>query len=236
VKLFGLSGLLIAFLVLVGVIGLLNLSSSASIGRSNYTANTVPVEQLGVIRAYVGNLDADILHGLSGATGFTDAVGAFKLDAHGLDQTLKAYGRSGLSAAERPLYRSFKAQWAQYTTVAQTLGNQLGAGERQAALATYHASAWPLNSSLDHKAKQLVAINDRDAAAGAVSLTANYSSSRTLMLILIAAAILLGAASRLSSRPSSSVRSTRCWSRSARCSSTASPTSAKVCTRLPRAT
>ncbi len=191
-KLFGLSGLLIAFLLLIGVTGVVNLSSSASIGKSNYKNTTVPIEQVGEVRAYLGSLDTDVLRALSGNATPAAAASAFHADAQRLEAATKAYLTSKLVPAEKQLVAQMQPQWAQYKAVTATLFKQLRSGQRQAAQSLYNSTAGKLNSALDSEAAQLVTINDKHAAAGVASVQSNYSSSLTLSFILLPLAIALG--------------------------------------------
>jgi methyl-accepting chemotaxis protein len=193
VKLFALSGLLIAFLVLVGVIGLMNLSSSASIGDNNYKNMTLAIADLGQVRAHLGNLDSDVLRAMSGNMTAAAGASAFQSDVQGLEVALKSYGATKLAPAEQQTIATMRPQWAQYQTVAATLFKQLEAGQTKAADSLYNSTAGPLKNTLDSEASKLVDINSRNAAAGVASLNANYSSSQTIMFVVMAIAILLGA-------------------------------------------
>ena len=58
-KLLGLAGVLVAFMVVSGALGIVNISSSASSGDRLYNGATVPIERLESVETGLGNVDSD---------------------------------------------------------------------------------------------------------------------------------------------------------------------------------
>jgi hypothetical protein len=75
-KLYGLAGVLVASIVLVGLLGLVNLSSSASSGSDMYRNATLPIEHLGEARAQLANVDTGLLRALRTTSGASQDIAA----------------------------------------------------------------------------------------------------------------------------------------------------------------
>ena len=189
------AGVLLTFLAIVGVLGLTNLSSSASTGTAMYRDATLPIEHLGDARAEVGNADTDLLRALRDTTGSSQSVAAVQHDLAALQSAMKDYASSALTGSERAAYDQYRSDFTRYQAVTATLLKDLQAGDAQSraqAEKLYTSSAGPLNSKLDQTLNQITAINDREAAVGENALQANYSSSRTQTIVVLVLAIALG--------------------------------------------
>ena len=179
------------------MLGIINLSSSASSGSDLYRNATVPMEHLGVARAELGNADLDLVRALGSTTGASQDVAAFQKDSADVTTEMRAYAATSLSPSERRLYSQYQSEWTRYQAATGAIVKDLQAGDpasRASASKLYDSTAGPLNNTLDQTVNQLVSLNDKDAAAAELTLKSNYSSSRMLTLIVLAVAILVGGA------------------------------------------
>ena len=92
-KLLGLAGVLVALMVVSGVLGIVNISSSASKGDRLYANATVPIEHLVKMEGSLGNVDTDVLRTVSLGTGGTQYARAFQSDAAAVEQDMRALPR-----------------------------------------------------------------------------------------------------------------------------------------------
>src|ERR1700744_1833451 len=99
-KLYGLVGVMLAFLVLLGVLAIRDLDSSASLGTDMYGNATVPIERLMAVETKIGNLDADVLQGLVSPPRAKTSVAAFAAHSAELQKALSAYHSTSLSSKE----------------------------------------------------------------------------------------------------------------------------------------
>jgi Four helix bundle sensory module for signal transduction len=128
-KLYGLAGVLIGFLVLVGVLGLTNLASSASRSKDMYQNATLPIAQLDNARSQLGNVDADLVKAVTQTSGASQDLSAVQTDAGAYEQALiKTYASSALSPAEQAVYGPAQTAWSQLKDVAATIGKDVQAG------------------------------------------------------------------------------------------------------------
>jgi methyl-accepting chemotaxis protein len=194
-KLFGMAGMLICFMALLGVLGIINISSSATQGTDLYQNATKPIMQLEKVEVGLGNVDSDLARGIAAGSGRGQDVQAFATDAATVEHSMAAYHGTSLSPAEETGYSSFQTTWSQYTSQGRTIVGLVEKGtpaSLQAANTLYFSKSAPLNETLDQTLGQLVAINDAQARADAQSIKSNESSSVTLTIITLAVAMLTG--------------------------------------------
>jgi methyl-accepting chemotaxis protein len=195
-KLYALGGGLIALLVLMGVLAIINLSAAANQGRDLYKNATIPIGQLGTVRADLGNLDADLLRSFGMASGAAQSAQAIRTDTAATERALSAYQGSSLSPAEQRVYGRYQSLWSHYATVTATMSKLASAGtaqSRQAASRLYASSAGPENNTLDGYAAQLIKINDTQASGDSQRINSSSSSSTTLTIIVLILSMLFGA-------------------------------------------
>ncbi len=196
-KLFTVAGALVALMLLIGVLGLANMSSSASTGNDLYKNSTQPMQQLNDARAAIGNLDSGLLRAIADGTtaGTQKDIRQVQRDDAALSSAMHQYATGSLDANEQRVYAKFQADLARYEAVKTNLIKELLAGtpeSRDAAHQLYESQAGPLNEALDRDTGQLVNINNKSAAAGAQALNSNYSSSKTTTILILALAVCIG--------------------------------------------
>jgi methyl-accepting chemotaxis protein len=155
-----------------------------------YVNNTVTIAQLGQARAALANIDTGVLQGLRGESVGLQAAQDASTELQGV---MKQYTAGGLSGTEQSVYNQYAANFSRYQASLATLVKDLHAGNTQGANTIYNQTAGPLNNSLDQELKQLVTVNNNEAADNVKSLQASSSSSRTLTIAVLAIAIALGA-------------------------------------------
>ena len=193
-KLYGTVGLLVGFLVLMGVLAIDGLSSSASIGNDLYVNTMVPIEHLSEAQRGIGNVESDALGAVADPGGLNGYAQSFQADAQSVERAMRAYHATSISAAEERTYEQFATGWVRYKTVDQAVLNEVKAGNSRAATRLYLHTGGPINTALQSEVSQLTKTNDDQGAKQAAQIRSNKSSSTTLTLVILAVAILIGTA------------------------------------------
>ena len=193
-KLYGTVGLLVGFLVLMGVLAIDGLSSSASIGNDLYVNTMVPIEHLSEAQRGIGNVESDALGAVADPGGLNGYAQSFQADAQSVERAMRAYHATSISAAEERTYEQFATGWVRYKTVDQAVLNEVKAGNSRAATRLYLHTSGPINTALQSEVSQLTKTNDDQGAKQAAQIRSNKSSSTTLTLVILAVAILIGTA------------------------------------------
>lgn len=183
-KLLGLAGILVAFLVASGALGIVNIGSSAREGNHLYTDVVLPLGRLVNIEAAVGNADTDVLRTIGAGAQGSPYASAFKTDAATVAREMRAYQAGGLAGAEATAAQQFNSAWSQYVAAGQRSMALALKGRVQAANRAYFTKVSPINQRLDGALSQLVKINDVQAKAGVNAINSNKSSSTTLTIIV----------------------------------------------------
>jgi methyl-accepting chemotaxis protein len=193
-KLYGMVGLLVAFLVIMGILAISGLSSSASIGRNLYANTMVPIEHLGEADRSLGNAESDVLESTMDSKNLSQYFDSFQSDTASVEQAIAAYHGTSLSGQEEQVYNHFESGWARYKSVGVAVQKAVKAGNPAAAGALYMESGAPLNNSLQADLAQEVKINDGQGVLQAASINSNKSSSTTLTIVILLMAIGIGSA------------------------------------------
>jgi methyl-accepting chemotaxis protein len=191
-KLYGMAGVLVGLLIMTAVMALMNLSSSARLGRFLYTDPTTSIEHLQAVGTYVGNTDTDLARAVGTPTGSKRYLHDFASDSTALEAALNTYYGSGLTVDERGPYQQLKTSWGQYQSIGTSVRRLIGSGRQAAARQLYFAKAAAINDDVDAALTRLVGINESQAARSSRDISANYSSSRTVTVIAMVLAALLG--------------------------------------------
>ncbi len=193
-KLLGLAGILVGFMVISGVLGIVNISSSASKGDDLYQNATVPIEQLELVETSLGNVDSDLLKSFSTRGNAAQYGQAFQADSTALEQAFRAYRGSSLSGTELSNAQQFQSLWTQYRAAGESVVELAGKGETQSANSAYFGKAASLNGQLDQTLGQLVKVNDGQAGIDVQAIKANQSLSTTLTIVVLILSVLIGGA------------------------------------------
>ena len=206
-KLYGMAGILLALMALVGVLSIKNLASVDELGGSMYNDRVVPMNDLGKIRGLLGDIDSQVQRVVTDTSpqsadpaepptqigadsGYSDLV--FD-DEKGTNELLKKYKDRPLLAEEKKLLAEFEPKWAEYQKVYRDMFDAALAGREAEATRIYFESADQLYTELDLTAGELVSVNDKAAQALDSEISQTYESSRTQTIVLLLAALLLGA-------------------------------------------
>ncbi|MGH2886601.1 MAG: MCP four helix bundle domain-containing protein, partial [Solirubrobacteraceae bacterium] len=179
-KLLGLAGILVAFMVLSGLLGIVNISSSAAKGDDLYRNATVPIERLESVETGLRNVYGDLVKSFSARTGAAQYRQAFSGDATALEHDLNAYRSNSLTGTELADAQQFASDWSAYRTAGQSVVALAAKGDSQAANRLYFTKAASLNGQLDQELSRLIKINDTQAGTDVQAINANKSSSTTL--------------------------------------------------------
>jgi methyl-accepting chemotaxis protein len=193
-KLYGMVGLLVAFLVIMGILAISGLSSSASIGSDLYANTMVPVEHLGQADRSLGNAESDLLESMIDPKHLSQYAQSFQSDTASVDTAIAAYHGTSLSGSEERVYSQFASDLAQYKSVGAAVQKAVRAGHPTAASALYMKSGARLNNTLQADLAQEVKINDGQGVVQAGDISSNKSSSTTLTVVILALAVLIGSA------------------------------------------
>jgi methyl-accepting chemotaxis protein len=193
-KLYGMVALLVAFLLIMGILAITELSSSASIGSNLYANTMVPIEHLGQADRSLGNAESDVLESTIDSKNLSQYVDSFQSDTASVDQAIAAYHGTSLSSQEQQVYNQFESGWARYKSLGVAVQTAVKDGNPAVASALYMKSGAPLNNSLQADIAQEVKTNDGQGVLQAASINSNKSSSTTLIIVILLVAILIGSA------------------------------------------
>ena len=191
-KLLGIAGLLLTLMVLNGVIAIHNLGAVGQKGGSMYADRVVPLRDLGEARALLGDIDSQTLRSFGTTADTEPMVAAAKTDQAKLDALIAGYEATFLVDAEKRGLRSFHRDWAAYRRAFAAV-QALGVANRNTeASALYFAKAAPLYAKVDADLHGLIGVNDTVAKQINADIQHTSSSSRTLTIVLLLAAIVFG--------------------------------------------
>jgi methyl-accepting chemotaxis protein len=191
-KLLGLAGVLVAFMVVSGLLGIVNIGSSATKGDDLYRNATVPIERLGSVETGLGNVDTDLLKSFSARGGAAQYGQAFHADGLALERDLNVYRSTSLSGAELAAAQQFQSDWSHYKSAGDSVVALAQKGPAQGANNLYFAKAAPLNAQLDEALSRLIKINDAQAGVDVAAINSNKSSSTTMTIIVLILSVLVG--------------------------------------------
>jgi methyl-accepting chemotaxis protein len=192
-KLFGLAAALLAFVALLGVSSIRNLGAVNAKGGSMYRDRVVPVRDLGQARSLLGDIDSQILRTFGTTADAQPLVAAAHKDQQGVDALIDTYEATYLVDAEKRGLTGFHRTWSEYTKVYGQVAALGAAGRDAEASQLYLKQAAPLYADVDGQLAALVKINDQEAGKLDSSIASTYHSSRTLTLVLLLAALAIGA-------------------------------------------
>ena len=207
-KLYGMAGVLLALMALVGILSINNLAAVDELGGSMYKNRVVPINDLGQIRGLLGDVDSQIQRVVEDTSpqsapaaeppakqgsdkGYSDLV--LETDETGTNELLAKYKKSNLSAEERNILKEFEPKWAEYQQVYRDIFAAALAGREPEATRIYFEKADQLYLDLDTLAADLITVNDKAAQALDAEISSTYESSRTQTIVLLLLALVIGA-------------------------------------------
>ena len=159
-----------------------------------YNDRVVPVRDLGEARSLLGDIDSQILRSFGTGADERALTAAARKDEAGIDALIETYEASYLVDAEKRGLADFHTEWDGYAEVYKRVA-RFGAKHKDAqASSLYLAEAAPRYAKVDAALANLVKVNDQMASGLNGDIAATYRSSRTITIVLLLAALALGAA------------------------------------------
>jgi methyl-accepting chemotaxis protein len=193
-KLLGTSGILIVFMVLVGLLGIINLGTVNTLGASMYADRTVPIHQLGLVDSALVDEQRLSLKGIIFAD---DAATQAQIDTDmaGYEALVKenidAYAATFLLDSEKVALADFQTNYAAYQGLRDQVRTLAKAGDGAGAKAA-NTPALATYTKVNDAVETLSKINVDEAARLNGQITSTYESSRMIMIALIVFAALIG--------------------------------------------
>jgi methyl-accepting chemotaxis protein len=193
-KLFVLAGALLAFAALQGILSIRNLGAVNAKGGSMYHDRVVPTRDLGQVRSLLGDIDSQILRSFATDADERELTATAQADQAAIEKLIETYESTYLVDAEKRGLADFHTQWEAYAQTYQRVAALGASGQDSQAAALYLAEAAPRYAEVDAALANLVKVNDQVASELNADIAGTYRSSRTLTLVMLLAALLLGAA------------------------------------------
>ncbi|MEI7744875.1 MAG: MCP four helix bundle domain-containing protein, partial [Chloroflexota bacterium] len=193
-KLLGLSAILIAFMVAIGLLAIVNLGAANATGESMYKDRLVPIEQLGKAEVALGNMRR---FGDKGIAYIADAATQATLDTQMadaeqvLDENIAAYAASFLLPEEKDALAKFQENYAAYQPLRDDIRTKTKAGDADGARAT-QGVAKPLVEGASADLESMMKINVDEAGRLQESMTSSFESSRLITIVVLLFAAILG--------------------------------------------
>ena len=191
-KLYGMAGVLLAFLTILGVVSISNLGAVNALGGSVYADRVVPLKDVSEVRALLGDIDSQVLRS------FAASPVRRRLRRHRGPRQSRSTGLS-VSTRRRRWSRRRRRACASSTSSGRHTATipriqEFGArGQLDEAGALYFAKAAPLYAKVDKSLADLSTINTDVAKQSNEQIASTYSSSRTLTIALLVIALVIGA-------------------------------------------
>ena len=195
-KLYGLVGVLLAFLVLVGVTSISSLSSVNQKGAGIYSNNAVALNQLGAANTAFTDEQRLVLRGIVYARdpAIQQQVDTgIAADQATFERNVDQYAGAGLAPTESAGVATIRPAVASYLPLRDRVRLLTKAGDLGAA-ATVNQQAVSQFHTIQSSLVKLTTFNQTEAAQAAKEISSTYSSSRTQTIVLLVIALLLGGA------------------------------------------
>jgi methyl-accepting chemotaxis protein len=163
-KLYGMTGVLLALMVLLAGISLTSLGSVNETGGSMYSDRTVPIRDLAEVRALLGDIDSQIQRAITDSDGDdTQYVDTVAKDVVAIDKLIKAYEATFLVQAEKDGLRRYHDSWNRYQKTFNAVLEHASPGDEAAATREYFARADSIYAENDGDVAKLIGVNDKVA-------------------------------------------------------------------------
>jgi methyl-accepting chemotaxis protein len=193
-KILGLSGMLLAFLLVVGVVGVRALGQVDRVAGSMYDDRVVPLRDLGEARALLGDIDSQVqraIHGRDTGRLATYRTAAAK-DRTRFERLFGAYTRTQLVPAEERQVAAFRQRWPAYLASVDAVFADAAGQRYDAASSVYFGRSAALYATVDRELSTLVRVNDGVARQADAQIGDTASSSRRTAIVLMVVALLVG--------------------------------------------
>ncbi len=194
-KLYGMVALLLTFVGVVGVVSIVSLSSATVQGSDMYKHSAVPLVELGTIDTMIADSLQQAQRGIvfagdASVQGSVDATIAADLVSG--ERALAAFAKTGLTNDEKSPLMALEVASATLEPLVERVRALTRAGDVAAARAMDSlllTDIKPVQTATD----RLIAINKTVAQRSDAQISSTASSSRMLILALLALALVLGA-------------------------------------------
>ncbi len=189
-------GIVLALTVLVGGLGLHNLSTVQSLSDEVYEDRVVPLRDLGQTRAVVGDVDSRILSGIVDRSDLSRATqqAAVERDVASIELLLAGFDQTLSSSEEATILATIREDWQQYRDAARTVLGTTSTGDATAATRVYFEQVSPLYAKLDGDLARLAEMNAQGARLADEEIRTTYSQSQAITIPLLIVALVVGAA------------------------------------------
>jgi methyl-accepting chemotaxis protein len=193
-QLYGLAGLLLALLLVVGLVSLRGVSDVDAKGGSMYSDRVVPLNQLSESRALLGDIDSQIQRAITSGDRSSRWATVSDQDADKIDALIEKYSSTFLVEAEKAQLAKFRAKWDAYKKAYNGVLEGAAKGDTADATKTYFDAAAPLYRDVDGTLSELGHLNMNEAKALNEAIGATNNSVRTTLIGLILFALVAGGA------------------------------------------
>jgi methyl-accepting chemotaxis protein len=192
-KLSGLVGVLLAFLILVGVVSVTNISSVGNKGSDIYASNAVALDKLGGAATAVTDEQRLVLSGIVYRTQAAERQvdQGVASDQAVFEKELGGYIATGLSPTESAAVNTLKPAMSTYLRLRSRVLTLSKAGQLTAAEAANNQAVTSFNT-VQASLNTLIAFNRNEAKQASKDITSATSSSQTITIAILALAVLLG--------------------------------------------
>jgi methyl-accepting chemotaxis protein len=193
-KLLGMAGLLVGFVIAVGLLGIVGLGSINEANSKLYTEALLPVEHLGVARAKLNlNLANSYAYALAtDAAGIATVQADIAANAKIIDDELASVKEAMTAPDELAAIDSIFQDLAGVRATRTQVTALLDAGKRDEGIALLESDYVPAFKALVAKVGDLTDLQDTQGQALAAQGTATYESSRFLSIVAILVSALIG--------------------------------------------
>ena len=191
-QLYGLAGLLLALLLVLGLVSLHGVGSVNAKGGSMYTDRVVPLNQLSESRALLGDVDSQIQRAITSGDRSTRWGTASDQDAEKLDGLIQKYSSTFLVDAEKTKLAKFRTKWAAYKGAYHRVLERAAQGDTAGATKAYFDAAAPLYAEVDGTLGELGQVNMDEAKKLNDGIASTGRGVRNTLMFLILFALVAG--------------------------------------------
>ena len=201
-KLLASYGTVVMLALLIGGMGIFELSRVAQLGGSMYRDNVVVLRDLSEVRSLLGDIDSQIQRAITDRTrtnGPTYTATSEK-DAAEMDRLIASYADTELSSAERTALATYRSDWTAYQTAFRDVLRFANSSDTNAAIDRYFEAAAPLYGDVDRDVAKIAAITDETSKALDDQITESYHRGATVIagVLVVAAGVAIAIALSIS--------------------------------------
>jgi methyl-accepting chemotaxis protein len=198
-KILAVAGLLLFLMLVIGSLSVAKLGAVNTIASGMYVDRVVPLRDISSMRAALGDIDSQIQRAITDTDQAHQGgyAGVSAADDAAIEKLMRKYRATTLVEAEKRGLRTYDAAWDPYRSAYRAVLAAAKAGDRDRAIRVYFARAAPLYAKVDGALAGLSNVNDRVARERNDAITTTYTGARTLIIVALVLALLLGVVSAL---------------------------------------